>query len=244
MGKFQRKIGKFPRQAVRGGLLPAPATITLFVLFAWTGQALSQVAAAQSPSNAATPTKPPPSKTAAPPTTSPAPPLANRPGQEAMPRPPAAGSAMSTPAGPELAERIVQRLDEIKQAFGRGDTGAKTQAAQTGLVELLDQLAASAERQEAAEQGQGGGAAASAATQPKPMPAPAPSLATDDEQKPDRNESQPPSSPSSEGPPGAWGKLPAQQREAFLQSLREKRFPARYQRILEQYYRGFRGSTP
>lgn len=145
---------------------------------------------------------------------------------------------------PELAERVVQRLEEIKQGLGRGDTGAKTQAAQTGLVELLDQLATAAERQEAAEQGQGGGASAGSAAQPKPMPAPAPSLASEEQPKPDKEGPEPPGAPSSDGPPGAWGKLPAKQREAFLQSLREKRFPARYQRILEQYYRGFRGATP
>ncbi|MFM7071829.1 MAG: hypothetical protein ACKO38_08570 [Planctomycetota bacterium] len=152
-------------------------------------------------------------------------------------------AAQGPAAGPEIAERIVQKLDEVKQGLGRGDTGSKTQAAQSGLVDLLDQLATAAARQEAAEQGQGGGASSGAAAQPKPMPAASPSIA-DDEPKPDKAEPQPRSSPSSDGPPGAWGKLPAQQREAFLQSLREKRFPARYQRILEQYYRGFRGSMP
>lgn len=154
------------------------------------------------------------------------------------------GQAMNGPAGAVLAERIVQRLDDIQQALGRGDTGAKTQAAQAGLVDLLDQLAAAAERQEAAEQGEGGGASAGAAGQPKPMPAPAPSLAADRDEKPEKDGAPPPASPSADGPTGAWGKLPAQQREAFLQSLREKRFPARYQRILEQYYRGFREPTP
>jgi hypothetical protein len=162
----------------------------------------------------------------------------------AMARPPANAPSMSGPVGPEIADRIVQRLDDIQQALGRGDTGTKTQAAQSGLVELLDQLATAAERQEAAEQGQGGGASAGSAAQPKPMPAPTPSLAADSDQKPEQDAPQPSGTPSSDGPPGAWGKLPAQQREAFLQSLREKRFPARYQRILEQYYRGFRDSPP
>ncbi len=162
----------------------------------------------------------------------------------AMNGPAMSGPAMSGPAGAVLAERIVQRLDDIQQALGRGDTGAKTQAAQAGLVDLLDQLAAAAERQEAAEQGEGGGASAGAAGQPKPMPAPAPSLAADRDEKPEKDGAPPPASPSADGPTGAWGKLPAQQREAFLQSLREKRFPARYQRILEQYYRGFREPTP
>lgn len=152
-------------------------------------------------------------------------------------------AAQGPVTGPEIADRIVQRLDEVKQGLSRGDTGAKTQAAQSGLVDLLDQLATAAARQEAAEQGQGGGASAGAASQPKPKPAASPSIA-DDDPKPDKVGPQPPGSPSSDGPPGSWGKLPAQQRDAFLQSLREKRFPARYQRILEQYYRGFRGSMP
>ena len=140
----------------------------------------------------------------------------------------------------ELTKRLHQRLDDAKRRLAAGDAGPATQAAQTDVVETLDRLIVAAQRQEAAQRSDGGAGASGASTVPKENSprdiAAAESTAQDDPS------SKPGQGPSGDGSPGAWGRLPQREREALLQSLRDRGFPPRYRTILEQYYRSFHPS--
>jgi hypothetical protein len=134
----------------------------------------------------------------------------------------------------ELASRRPGGLGEIAdlmghcgRRLGRGDSGGEVQGRQQRIVELLDRLIEASEKQESnAADLNGRGDSRSQASQ-SPM-----------------QQSQLPGA-SPEGAPGgldrsvnpgeAWGRMPPEQRERILQAL-DDRFPARYRRLVEQYY--------
>ncbi|MFO0819221.1 MAG: hypothetical protein U1A77_14840 [Pirellulales bacterium] len=137
-----------------------------------------------------------------------------------------------------IVERARDRLAQAKQLLAQGQTGPDTQAAQTDTLEAIDRLIEAAQRQEAAER-QAGGAGASGRTQ-APKPAASPEQTADPSPKPNDDNSPNMSSQPPSGMPGAWGKLPAKEREKLLRTLGEQGFPPRYRAQLEAYYRGLR----
>jgi hypothetical protein len=166
--------------------------------------------------------------------------LATKPTAAQAPTNSTTAPAMADPiAG--IVERARDRLAQAKQLLAQGQTGPDTQAAQTDTLEAIDRLIEAAQRQEAAER-QTGGAGASGRTQAA-KPAASPEPTTDPSSKPNDDDSPNMSSQPPAGMPGAWGKLPAKEREKLLRTLGEQGFPPRYRAQLEAYYRGLR-TTP
>jgi hypothetical protein len=138
----------------------------------------------------------------------------------------------------EIAARREGGLGEVTDLMGfahrrlqAGDSGTEVQQRQQRAVELLDTLIAEAESQE-----QSGGGSGSE-SQPDRRPGSAPRSPMPDSRLP-------PGSFRGEGslrearranPGEMWGAMPPAERERVLQVLRE-RFPARYRRLVEQYY--------
>jgi tetratricopeptide (TPR) repeat protein len=143
----------------------------------------------------------------------------------------------------ELQQRKPEQLGDVADLMGYagrqlrvGLSDQPVVEAQNKAVELLNRLIKESEEQEQQGQGGGGGGKSSSKGQPgaaRGRPgAPA-------------ERSTLPEGPTENGPlrrspvarPGEmWGRMPAQQREKILQSLR-KNFPERYRELVEQYYK-------
>jgi tetratricopeptide (TPR) repeat protein len=125
---------------------------------------------------------------------------------------------------PGIMTPIIELMDRSEGRLDEADTGHTTQGVQREIIEKLDELIEMAEK---AEQSSAGSASASQSS----SPASSASLPGGEGGDPKNLRR------VSEGEDeDAWGRLPEREREAVLQTLRE-RFPARYRELLEQYYR-------
>lgn len=147
-------------------------------------------------------------------------------------QPPA--NPQAAPPSPPPAKSLTDPLDEIERRLGQKDLGTATQAAQSSVLEALDRWIADQKKREAAEKGASG--SGSSAGRQKTT---ARSSADPESSEPEKDTNAPAAgSPSMNGAgQGLWGRLSGPEREAWLQSLRERGFPARYRQQLEQYYR-------
>ncbi len=140
----------------------------------------------------------------------------------------------------ELAQRRPEQLGDVADLMdyaGRqlrlGLSDRPVIEAQTQAVQLLDRLIRQSEEQE--QQAQAGGKENNAG-----RPGPARGRPGAPAQRSSLPEGRLENGPTRRSPvarPGEmWGRMPAQQREKILQTLR-KNFPERYRELVEQYYR-------
>lgn len=138
-----------------------------------------------------------------------------------------------------LERRKQGTLDEVSELMDYAatrlkvtDTRKKVRGRQSDVIALLDKLIEETEQREKQQQQQGGGSSRRSGRQ-------------SGSPRGGRDQSSTPGGAGRIGdlhdapqanPGEMWGKLPPSERDAILQSLRE-RFPSRYRQLVEQYYR-------
>ena len=126
---------------------------------------------------------------------------------------------------------VADLMDYSGRRLKSSDGGAMVQTRQKRIVDLLDVLIKDAEEQEknscksGSPSGQSGGKAGRMPARPM-----------QESRLPGGNPGEDGSRPGRRANPGdTWGAMPPAERERILQALRES-FPARYRRLVEQYY--------
>ncbi len=139
---------------------------------------------------------------------------------------------------PESLGDVALYMDYVRERLSVPDTGERVRTRQEEILAMLDQVIEQAEQQEQ-QGGGGGGGKRAGAPQPGGPQGQGPSGASPAEESDER---------SGQGrigdlhaaprvePGEMWGKLPPDERDRILQSIRE-RFPSRYRQLVEQYYR-------
>ncbi|MDR3199242.1 MAG: hypothetical protein LBU34_15350 [Planctomycetaceae bacterium] len=128
----------------------------------------------------------------------------------------------------DAPEKISKKMNDVRRRLGKGRTDEGTQDAENGVLKSLDQLIEKIEEQ-AQKQGQN-----SEGDQGQQANKPADDSRIMKQQAPgnvDRRDF---------NTEGQWGDLPPHEREEALLRI-EKRFPAHYRDIIEQYFREMAG---
>jgi len=136
---------------------------------------------------------------------------------------------------------VAKKMDAVEKRLAAADSGRQTQTTEREIVAMLDDLIASAEESGGGCGGGGGdgqqpGAGAGAGGKPSgntnsSNPAEVSALPTGAAPKSKGLSSVHPNDRSD-----AWGRLPARQREALINMLKQK-YPERYMEMIEKYYR-------
>jgi hypothetical protein len=134
-------------------------------------------------------------------------------------------------------DEVALTMRYVRTRLDVPDTSHRVRDREQQIIDLLDKLIEEAEQQE--HKGGGGGGKAGGDPQPRDGQGQGPSSGQPAEDSQERN------GPGRIGdlhaapriePGEFWGKLPPDERERILQSIRE-RFPSRYRELVEQYYR-------
>lgn len=139
---------------------------------------------------------------------------------------------------PKSLGEVALYMDYVRERLSVPDTGDKVRERQDEILAMLDELIEQAEQQEKSGGGGGGGKRAGApqpgGPQGQGQSGGSPAEESDERDGPGRIGDLH-SAPRIE-PGEMWGKLPPDERDRILQSIRE-RFPSRYRQLVEQYYR-------
>lgn len=139
---------------------------------------------------------------------------------------PAAAMSPSS-AAPSLAN-IVTAMESAQARLTTGELGADTRAQQNRIVSMLGKLIDQAEQQEDSAGNNPDNDSDDQPDQPQELPSP------DESRMNGQSRSMLPESP--------WGHLRDKRRDPILNALRS-RFPARYEQLVEQYYRSFQSPS-
>jgi hypothetical protein len=133
---------------------------------------------------------------------------------------------------------IQAKMDDSHRRLAQGDTGSQTRGRQQQIVTLLKELIAAAEAAESRSQSGAG----------QPQPGQAQAGQSSQQREPgqsgqtgggsrgtDRDATEPPVRGAPQSP---WSKLRDRERDPVFSAI-QQRFPARYQQLLEQYYKSF-----
>ena len=145
---------------------------------------------------------------------------------------------------------LLESLDKAKERLAAGDTSGDVQAAQRAALAAFDRLIAASQPDSKGAQGGGNSGGKSGSKKPEDPPKEPEDEKPDDTKKPDskpesksgdQDKSKPGAGAAAMRGPGGenWGKLRDRTVAPLLNNLREKKFPPRYQALLEQYYRSF-----
>lgn len=145
---------------------------------------------------------------------------------------------------------LLESLDKAKERLAAGDTSGDVQAAQRAALAAFDRLIAASQPDSKGAQGGGNSGGKSGSKKPEDPPKDPEDEKPDDAKKPDskpesksgdQDKSKPGAGAAAMRGPGGenWGKLRDRTVAPLLNNLREKKFPPRYQALLEQYYRSF-----
>lgn len=156
----------------------------------------------------------------------------------------AAGTLAQSPAEPLSLHQTQRQMQSIAQLLKNSQTGEPTQQQQKQVVDVLTSLIELTEQRERQNQSS---AAAGAASQPQPG-------ATNPSQNPGSQSGQtggnsqgvdsPAAAPQVRtGPQSPWSTLRDKQRDPVFNAIQDK-FPARYQQLIEQYYKSFQDAPP
>lgn len=163
---------------------------------------------------------------------------------------PPSGDAPTTQPSADPFERLTQQIRDAEKRLRQVDTGDKTQEMQRKIVEDLDKLIAQIEQQQQQQQQQNQSQSQSkpqSQPQPQPKPGQPQSQQNSSEQDSDKakdSQAGTRSSKNQKPEPGrlqsllekAWGSLPERQRQDVMQSSVDD-FPAKYQAVIEEYFK-------
>ena len=143
----------------------------------------------------------------------------------------------------ELLTRKPESLGEVSdlmvytgRRLGAGQAGQPVQDKQTRIIELLNKLIKDAEDQENQQSNSGGGGSQDQQRQGQAQGNPHPQQHAEQSVRPGGKGNIGELRRSSSARPGEeWGKMPPEERERVLQSLR-RNFPSQYRQLVEQYY--------
>ncbi len=155
----------------------------------------------------------------------------------------AAGTFAQSPTEPPSLEPTQRQMQAIAELLKNSQTGEATHQHQKQVVDFLTALIKLTEQRERQNQS----SAAGASSQPQPG-------ATNPSQNPGSQSgqtvgnSQATDSPAAApqlrvGPQSPWSTLRDKQRDPVFNAIQEK-FPARYQQLIEQYYKSFQDAPP
>jgi hypothetical protein len=130
---------------------------------------------------------------------------------------------------------------QAQQRLAAGDTGALAQERQQTAAEMLAALVEAAKAREASSQMSSGGGQSQQQSPSNQSASQEPSQSTPGDQpgtgsKPDGQAAS--TRASRPAPQSPWSKLRDRERDPVYSAIKE-RFPARYQQLLEQYYKSF-----
>jgi hypothetical protein len=151
----------------------------------------------------------------------------------------AAAADEPSPTNPSLPA-AQSKMQAIQRRLEQGDTGSDTRRAQTQVIDVLTSLIELAEQREkasqsaAAAQGPGQNQSPNAAS-PSQNPGAQSGQTGGGSQGSDTVASLP---QTRAGPQSPWSTLRDKQRDPVFNAIQEK-FPARYQQLIEQYYKSF-----
>jgi len=145
------------------------------------------------------------------------------------------------PAGSSLSD-VHAAMKQATERLEAGDTGAVTQERQAAAAEMLADLIEAAKARESSSQnsassggqGQQQGQNSQSASQSSAQGTPGDSAGAGSEQKGERGGQR----MERGAPQSPWAKLRDKERDPVYSAIKE-RFPARYQQLLEQYYKSF-----
>ncbi len=126
----------------------------------------------------------------------------------------------------ESLDHIARRMRDVTRRLGLGRAGPKTRRVQDGVIESLDKLIASIEKQQQDQSGGGGSGGSGKGGTGKPM----------DDSRIAGGKGPGDVTRRDIGDTEGWGNLPPHKREEALQQI-GREFPAHYREAIEQYFK-------
>jgi hypothetical protein len=149
-------------------------------------------------------------------------------------------AAQDKPPGASLSD-VHAAMQQAEHGLKAGDTSATTQSQQQTAIEMLTLLIEAAKAREASSQSSSGGGQSPQKSQSSQSLSQSQSQTQPGDTAGSGNQpSEPPAAERTErrGPQSPWSKLRDKKRDPVYSAIKE-RFPARYQQLLEQYYKSF-----